>query len=248
MGSIPVEVTPMPNDYFRFKQFTVRQDKCAMKVGTDGVLLGAWVTPGNFTKILDIGTGTGVIALMMAQRNPDSEIDAVEIEEDSCNQAEINFELSPWNRRLTVFNSSIQDFARRTTQKYDLIISNPPYFINSLKSPYAGRTSARHTDCLTQEELLQAAKELLADKGRFAVIYPLTEAEIFIRSANSCGLYCIRRTDIRPLEGGPVKRVLMEFSLKVSECIHDALTIEKNIRHSYTEEYRRLTADFYIKF
>ena len=156
----------MANDYFSFKRFTVWQRRAAMRVGTDGVLLGAWFDPGgDGARMLDVGTGTGVIALMAAQRNPSARIDAVEIDAGSCADAAENFAGSPWAERLALFGESFVSFCGHATRKYDRIVSNPPYFVGSLKCPDPGRTRARHTDSLPHPELLAGAAGLLTEKG-----------------------------------------------------------------------------------
>ena len=160
---------------FKFKQFAVEQDDVAMKVGTDGVLLGAWANTDNAKRILDIGTGTGVIALQMAQRNPVAQIHAVEIDETAAHRARANFDLSPWAERMNVEQTAVQEFS--PAEKFDLIVSNPPYFVDSLLPPDAKRSTARHTHDLSFEELDSAVCQLLADDGLFALILPVTEFE-----------------------------------------------------------------------
>ena len=155
----------MSNPFFQFKQFTIRHDKCAMKVGTDGVLLGAWAGTESCNRILDIGTGTGLIALMLAQRSK-AAIDAIDIEADACLQAQENAESSLFAGRINVFHSDLVDFAQASTHLYGLIVSNPPYFVDSLKCPNLQRNTARHTDTLTLEDLLQYSRKLLAPQGR----------------------------------------------------------------------------------
>ncbi|MCD7963562.1 MAG: methyltransferase [Rikenellaceae bacterium] len=238
----------MPNNYFTFKEFTVSQDRSAMKVGTDGVLLCAWATVGNFPDILDVGTGTGLIALMMAQRNPYSFVDAVEPDNGSYGQAVENFMASNWSERLKVYNKSVQEYAESTDKNYDLIISNSPFFINSLKSPETSRTHARHTDSLPQKELILSVKKLLKDNGIFSVIYPYEEGIKFLDECTMQNFFCIRRTDVYPLIDGPVKRLLLEFSQNEMACNYDKLVVGYTGRNNFTEEYKNLTSEFYLKF
>ena len=224
---------------FRFKQFSVEQDDVAMKVGTDGVLLGAWAECDGARRILDIGTGTGVIALQMAQRNPTAQVQAVEIDETAAHRARANFDNSPWAERLEV-----QEFS--PTEKFDLIISNPPYFIDSLLPPDAKRSTARHTHDLTFEELDRAVCRLLAENGKFALILPVTEFEKYLSLTQ---LHLVRRCDVCPIEGGAAKRVMGEFAKqKPTEIAHENIAIERGQRGDYTDEYCALTKDFYLKF
>ena len=229
---------------FRFKQFAVEQDDVAMKVGTDGVLLGAWADCEGAKHILDIGTGTGVIALMMAQRNVEAKIHAVEIDETASKRARSNFDLSPWAERLEVECCAVQEFA--PSEKFDLIISNPPYFVDSLLPPDAKRSTARHTHDLSFEELDKAVCRLLAEDGRFALILPTTEFDKYLAIKQLC---LCRRCDVHPTVGSPTKRVMAEFAKqKVDAVVLENITIEQERRGDYTEEYRTLTKDFYLKF
>ena len=229
---------------FRFKQFAVEQEDVAMKVGTDGVLLGAWADCDNAKRILDIGTGTGVIALQMAQRNPKAQIRAVEIDEAAARRARVNFDNSPWAERLEVEQTAVQEFM--PSEKFDLIISNPPYFIDSLQCPDAKRTTARHTQDLTFEELDKAVVRLLADSGKFALILPITEFEKYLTLTQ---LHLVRRCDVHPVEGGAIKRIMAEFAKQLTtELKHENIAIERGKRGDYTDDYRTLTKDFYLKF
>ena len=228
---------------FRFKQFAVEQDDVAMKVGTDGVLLGAWANCEGAKRILDIGTGTGVIALMLAQRNSEAVIHAVEIDETASHRARSNFDMSPWGKRMSVECCAVQEFA--PSEKFDLIISNPPYFIDSLQCPDAKRTTARHTQDLTFEELDRAVCRLLADGGRFALILPTME---FDRCLSVTQLHLVRRCDVYPKIGAAVKRVMAEFAKLPMPFQAETITIEVGPRGEYTDEYRALTKDFYLKF
>jgi len=236
----------MSNPYFRFKQFAVRQENAAMKVGTDGVLLGAWAHVEASSRILDVGTGTGLIALMLAQRSK-AAIDAVEIDEPSYRQALINVENSPWKTRIALFNESFQDFAQRATRQYDLIVSNPPYFIKSLKSPEMKRTAARHTDWLPQDELLKGIEKLLTPDGLFAGIFPYIEGNVFTAKASNYGLFCNKRVVVTGKEKQPPKRLLLEFSSEKKSFSESELTI-RNLDDSFTDEYKHLTKDFYLAF
>ena len=229
---------------FTFKQFAIEQEDVAMKVGTDGVLLGAWADCSGAKRILDIGTGTGVIALMSAQRNTEAKIYAVEIDETATRRARSNFEMSPWAERLKVENCAVQEFD--PNEKFDLIISNPPYFIDSLLPPDAKRSTARHTHDLSFEELDKAVCRLLADGGKFALILPTAEFEKYL---SLTPLHLARRCDIHPTTGASTKRIMAEFSKsKTAEIVRETVTIEREKRGDYTDEYRTLTKDFYLKF
>lgn len=236
----------MPNQYFRFKQFAIRQEKSAMKVGTDGVLLGAWAPIGNAKRILDVGTGTGLIALMLAQRS-NAIIDAVEIDQQAAVQATENVNNCRWASRIQVYHSSFQEFANNTEQGYDLIVSNPPYFQKSLKSPEAARTVARHTEQLPYSDLLKGIGNLLTDAGRFAGIFPYVEGNIFVAEASIHGLYCNKRVNVLGRTHGNVKRLLLEFSKIKVPLIEEDLAVRAG-ETEYTPEYIYLTKDFYLAF
>lgn len=237
----------MPNNYFKFKKFIVYHDKCAMKVGTDGVLLGAWASLycDNAKNILDIGTGCGVIALMMAQKS-DAIIDSVEIDRNAALQAEENFKISPWAERMKVECVSFQNYT--TDKKYDVIVSNPPYFIESLKSDNISRMVARHTQMLPYNDIIDGVLRVMQDDGGFFAIFPYEEANIFTVQAALKGLYAVRRVDIRGTIGNPIKRVMIHFSKHKSVIENREITIEDGVRHKYSDAYMELTSDFYIKF
>ncbi|MFP4605449.1 MAG: tRNA1(Val) (adenine(37)-N6)-methyltransferase [Bacteroidales bacterium] len=235
----------MANNYFKFKQFTVYQDNCAMKVGTDGVLLGAWVKLSGEKSILDAGTGTGVIALMMAQRCK-AHVDAVEIDEMAAKQAQENIKQSPWSSRIKVFHTALQDFA--PGKEYDLIISNPPYFSNNLRNPNEKKSKARHDVSLNMDEFLIASEKLLSRDGKLALIMPFEEGKSFIQKAPEKGIHCIRKTNVKPTPNKQTKRILMEFSRKKIPFTENSITIENNKRHDYTNDYISLTKDFYLHF
>ena len=217
-----------------------------MKVGTDGVLLGAWagVRPGD-RRILDIGTGTGVIALMLAQRAPEAQITGLDIIDLS--DARANAASSPWSDRLRFEQLPVQEFA--PAERFDLILSNPPYFVDSLTCPDDGRTAARHAVTLPYEELCAAVVRLLAPDGRFAVILPVTETERWLSVCRG-RLYPIRRTEVRTTPRRAPKRVLLEFVWTEPQAALrcDELVIGTGEHECYTEQYRALTRDFYLKF
>lgn len=237
----------MANPYFRFKKFTVYHDKCAMKVGTDAVLLGAWADTTFCRNILDIGTGTGIIALMLAQRSQ-AAIDAIDIDKEACVQATENAAASPYTERIKVVHASCADFVASNQQKrYDLIVSNPPYFINSLKCPDNKRTVARHTDTLLLSDLIREVRPLLSPSGRIALVLPYERLEEIKALALANHLYICRQTDVIPIPGAIPKRLLVELSTTEKNIKNrDTLTIEE-ARHQYTPEYIALTKEFYLK-
>lgn len=233
---------------FQFKKFSVEQDRCAMKVGTDGVLLGAW-TPieNNLFSILDIGTGTGIIALMLAQRSGAEQIDALEIDEDAYEQATDNFENSPWNDRLFCFHAGLDEFVEEPEDEYDLIVSNPPFFSEDYKSDNEQRDLARFQDAMPFEDLIEAAALLLSENGIFSVIIPFKEEEKFLALANEYELYPLKITRVKGTPTSEIKRSLLAFSRnEITDFSVDELIIE-TARHIYTPEYIALTKDFYLK-
>lgn len=218
-----------------------------MKVGTDGVLLGAWVNILNEDKkLLDIGTGTGLIALMMAQRAADAKIDAVEIDRDSAEQAAANIAESLWSKRVELHHVNICDFDNNF--KYDLIVSNPPFFSDSLLPSQQSRSAARHTILLTFKDLIDSVVRLLEPAGRFALILPVIESNKFEMESKG-QLYLSRRCTIKSRERGECKRVMCEYRLEKCENIEESeLSIREFNSNEYTNEYKVLTANFYLKF
>lgn len=238
---------------FQFKQFFVAHDRCAMKVGTDGVLLGAWAEPAvsiqpSAFRILDVGTGSGLVALMLAQRFPEAHIDAIDIDEAAVEQAAENFAASPWSERLHAYHSRLQDWQSHSVPS--LIVSNPPYFQNSLKNPDKGRELARHTDTLSYEELLYHSARLLSEHGRLAIILP-AEAEQEIRTlAAQHSLFTTRVTRVYSKETKPARRVLLQFEksdyrntdISIAE---DSLVLEDG-KGGRSAAYQEITKDFYL--
>lgn len=233
---------------FQFKQFSVEQDRCAMKIGTDGVLLGAWSPiPENIFSVLDVGAGTGIIALMLAQRTNAEQIDALEIDEEAYEQAVENFENSPWSDRLFCFHAGLDEFIEEPEDEYDLIISNPPFYTEDYKTESEQRDLARFADAMPFEDLVEAADLLLSENGIFSVIIPYKEEEKFIALAKDFDLFPIKITRVKGTPTTEIKRSLLAFSRNVSENFPvDELVIETS-RHIYTEEYIALTKDFYLK-
>ena len=232
---------------FKFKKFSINQDNCAMKVGTDAVLLGAWCPIDNNPKtILDIGTGTGILALMLAQRTTAAQIDALDIDENAFEQATENFDNSDYFERLYCFHAGLDEFVDNPEDEYDIIISNPPFYSEDFKSDNYSRNQARFQDAMPFQELIEAADLLLSENGIFTVIIPFKEEQNFIAIANDFELYPIKITRVRGLESTPIIRSLLAFKrFEMPVLVANELIIEI-ARHQYTEEYIELTKDFYL--
>lgn len=231
---------------FQFKQFFVEDSKCSMKVGTDAVILGAWAETSDEKSMLDIGTGSGVIALMMAQKC-NANIDAIDFDLKSIEQAASNFKNSSWSKRLHAIHSSLQDYVKNKSKKYNLIISNPPFFENSLKSPIRDKNISKHTDWLKFNELALGIKLLLHPKGSACIILPPNETTLFLSDARVEGMHCNKRLNIIPVIGKECNRVILKISHIRSEIIENELSIRDKNRN-FTNEYIELTKDFYLKF
>lgn len=231
---------------FQFKEFSVHQDQCAMKIGTDGVLLGAWASlKDQSNSILDIGAGTGVLALMLAQRSFAELIDGLEIDENAYEQCVENFENSPWNDRLFCYHAALDEFAEEWDEKYDLIISNPPYFEAPKKDENLSseRKKARFNDILPFVNLLSGVSKLLNEKGLFSVIVPFQNQEEFVKLAKAEKLHLQKLTKVKGNTESPFKRSLMQFGFQQKMVETKTLVIETE-RHKYTPEYIALTKDF----
>jgi tRNA1Val (adenine37-N6)-methyltransferase len=232
---------------FQFKKFTVSHAKSTMKVGTDTVLLGAWINVGTAHQLLDIGTGNGTLALMLAQRSSDeAAIDAVEIEEADVLQANENFIQSPWASKIHLYHTAVQHF--HPEKKYDLIISNPPYFNDSQRPPDEKRHKARHTVSLDHEELIHSVLRLLKDKGRFNAVLPFTEGLSFIDLAKGSGLSCTRKYSFKTRPAKPIERWLLEFQKTELPLETGEILLYKNDQtDDWSDEYKQLTQAFYLK-
>ena len=232
---------------FKFKQFTVNQERCAMKIGTDGVLLGAWTSIDNDPfSILDIGAGTGILSLMLAQRSNAQHIEAIEIDDNAYEQCVENFENSPWNDRLFCFHVSLAEFVKDVDSKFDVIVCNPPFYSENFKTSNLSRDLARFQDAMPFELLITAVSRLLSKTGIFSVIIPYKEEAHFIDLALKAGLFLVRMLRVKGHPDSEIKRSLIEFSFqKVPQTI--TVLIIENSRHNYTEDYSNLTKDFYLK-
>lgn len=237
----------MSNKPFQFKQFKIQQDKTAMKIGTDGVLLGAWVAVASNTfSILDIGAGTGIIALMLAQKSNAELIDAIELNNDAYEQTVANFEESNWGDRLFCYHASLQEFAEEIDDTYDLIVSNPPFYTSTYKELEKDRAMARHTETLTYRDLLLGVSKLLSTSGSCAFIIPYLEEDAFVKIATEFKLFPNRITHVKGTKTSKIKRSLLQFSFKEKTFKKNELIIEVE-RHVYTEDYINLVQDFYLK-
>ena len=232
---------------FKFKQFTVKQDRCAMKIGTDGVLLGAWTSvKHNPFSVLDIGSGTGILSLMIAQRSHAEQIEAIEIDDDAYEQCSENFENSPWNDRLFCYHASLLEFVEEVEDAFDLIICNPPFYSEDYKTENKSRDLARFNDAMPFKHIIYAVAHLLAEDGLFSIVIPRKEEDDFVALANTVGLYPQRILHVRGNPDTEVKRSLIEFSYTENEVETSELIIETE-RHNYTKDYINLTKDFYLK-
>ena len=236
----------MANDYFNFKQFTIYQNKSAFKVGTDGVLLGASVDVTDVKRILEIGSGTGLVAIMLAQRC-NAEIITIEPDHESYIQTSDNVRLCKWSNRIRVEHTNLQSYYPGN-EKFDLIVTNPPYYVDSLKNPDPRKSAARHNDSLTSVELLEGVSRLLAEEGSFQLINPYVEGNIFIADAHKYSLYCNNILKIKPLPVSEIRRLILTFRRNRMKVTEKFLTIEHGRRHEFTEEYINLTKEFYLKF
>ena len=237
----------MANPYFKFTQFGVYHDRSSLKVGTDAVLLGAWAEVADAKHILDIGTGSGVIALMLAQRSP-AQIDAIDIDEESTKQAQENFSDSLWSERLRVHNISLKDFTATAKAKYDSVVSNPPYFTDSFKPADPQRFSARHNDQLPIHELAENAAKLLSASGKFCVILPVKEAGLLTAALRNLGLFPEKELWVYSFTGKEVFRKLILFGRNETNCLREELTIETAPGQGYSKEYVELTRAYYLNF
>lgn len=233
-------------DGFTFKQFFIAHDKCAMKVGSDGILLGAWAPVVGVNSILDIGTGSGLLALMLAQRTADNvTIDAVELDPDASAQARNNCEVSPWRHRITVHLGDITVWAQQQTGRYELIVSNPPYYLPGIACRTAQRDQARHNSALDHPALLLSASQRITESGFLCVVLPESESDAFTQNALENGWHSRLRTDVAEMEGRLPHRVLLAFSPQHGEYFADQLIVRGPDQH-YSQAYCALTKGFYL--
>ena len=229
---------------FQFKQFSIEDDQSTMKVGTDAVLLGSWIHLEDEKSILEIGTGSGIISLMLAQRTS-AQIQAIDIDEKSVIQAIHNFQKSPWASQIKVKHCSLSDFTKSESKKFDLIVSNPPFFINSLKSPFKNKNRSKHTDELTYEELAHGIANLLTPKGKASLILPYTESKHFIDIALIENIYLNKQLKIKPKDSKKINRVLVEFSFNKSELEENEIYLREE-NNEFSEAYKTLSKNYYL--
>ncbi|PDO82432.1 tRNA(1)(Val) (adenine(37)-N(6))-methyltransferase TrmN [Kosakonia sacchari] len=233
-------------DGFTFKEFFVAHDRCAMKVGTDGVMLGAWAPVSKARHVLDIGSGSGLLALMLAQRtSPEVTIDAVELDEQAAGQAQENVQASPWAERITVYQADICQWSTENTARYDLIVSNPPYFDEGVQCATPERDKARYTTTLDHQSLLEIGATLITEEGFFCVVLPIEISEAFVSKAQTLGWHLRLRTDVTETESRLPHRVLLAFSPRDGEMFADRLVI-RGPDQRYSESYTALTQAFYL--
>jgi tRNA1Val (adenine37-N6)-methyltransferase len=237
----------MANNYFSFKQFTIKQEKAAFRVGTDGVLLGACAELTGASSVLDIGTGTGLVAIMCAQRSETS-VTAIEPDHDSYVEAAENVKLCPWTGRISVIESDLRSYSKGSDRRFDTIVSNPPYFRDSLLNPDHIKSSTRHSFSLSSDDLLGGTDTLMSSDGSLQLILPFEEGSLFIAEAALKGFFCNSIIRVKPFPEGKIIRLIMKFERVKKTTREKFLTIETGSRHSYTEEYKELTKDFYLKF
>lgn len=231
---------------FHFKQFSVLQEQSTMKVGTDGILLGTWADVNGCSSILDIGTGTGVIAIMLAQRNTTAKIHAIEVDDKACKEAQVNMQSCPWKDRLEAIPMLIQHYAKEASQKYDLIVSNPPFFSGGTFSKNQDRNSVRHTIKLPHGDLLAAVRTLLKREGKFCVILPYLEGLRFQELARTYHLYCTKIVQVRPKAASGIERLLMQFERSQKILEKEELIIQKGEANDWTEDFIQLGSAFYL--
>ena len=240
----------MGNDWFEFKHFRIDQQGDVFRVGTDGVLLGAWAAADSqrVKRILDIGTGTGLLALMLAQRFPGAAITAIEPHKSSWEVAVRNVRASPWAGTIEVLNTSLEEYSAHCTSSYDLVVTNPPFFSGSLKNPDPHKSSFRHAGELTTAAMIEDSLKVMTKEGVLSVIMPWAEGNVMVAEAAAAGLFCSRMVKVRPLHSSPFSRLLLEFTtLRVPPVVR-ILTMGHPSHGGYTNDYVDLTRDFYLNF
>ncbi len=238
----------MQGSIFTFKHFSISQSLCAMKVGTDGVLIGAWADSDNRDTILDIGSGTGLISLMLGQRFQQSSVTGVEIDPSAYTESLLNIRLSGWGGRIEILNQSIQEFAAGQHRKFGLIVSNPPFYQTSFRPEDVNRSIARHNDQLPFPDLLSAANKLLADNGSFCFILPAESQTEIDQLCVDLGLTIAKKCFVHPTPEKPAKRIMYSITKQTVPFQSELLVVESNGRHQYSAEYRNLTKEFYLAF
>lgn len=232
---------------FFFKKFAMFHHRSTMRIGTDAVLFAQWVDVKPSDVVLDIGTGSGIIPMILSQKGV-GRVDAIELDADSYEEARLNFSISVWNEKLNVINADIRNFAGEADEKYDLIVSNPPYYSSDVKPIKEKKVMARHVSTLSFKDLLLSAKKMMKDDARFAVVLPYYESRLFIKEAENAGLYLQKEFLISPIEGKEPNRVNMQFRLSKNDDIVTELFTIRNKDYSYTEQYKSFLRDYYLDF
>jgi len=241
-----VQKAALRGNGFTFKQFFIAHDRCAMKVGTDGILLGAWAPVTQIDAMLDIGSGSGLLALMLAQRTSENIIiDAVELDAAAVQQAQENVQASAWAPRITVHQADIRHWAPPINHRYSLIVSNPPYYEKGIACSSTEREQARYTTTLSYHALLSCAQQWITEQGLFCVVLPAMTAEDFVGQAEKLGWHLRLRTDVAETEGRSPHRILLGLSLQAGTITHTQLIIRGSDNH-YSTEFCQLTRDFYL--
>lgn len=233
-----------------FKQFTVRDDRCAMKIGTDAVALGVLASHSSPNNILDIGTGSGIVALMLAQRHPDAQVTAIELEPEAYSQAQENFTASPFATRITAVNAKFQDWASMTAERFDLVVTNPPFFNSQSRSPIEARNMARHDDYLKVDEIFEGVDGILADEGRLVIVWPIERKDDLLSSATKNDFSLVNLCEILPTANHSAVRFIASFSKQViANAEHSEIILEEGVGddRSFTPEYLKLVKDFFLK-
>lgn len=234
---------------FSFKQFNIQHDKCAMKVGTDGILLGAWASHNSCQRILDLGTGSGLIAIMLAQRYPQAQITAIELEAQAAQQAKQNAQQSPWAERIQIKHQSIQDFilqGQQLNQRFDLIVANPPYFAAAMECGSKARNLARYQQN-SHLDWLMLAQSCLSPQGKISFILPFDAGNQLKTQAKQTALYCTEQVNIITKQGKPASRMLLSFAQQGVTLAEQQLIIYQQ-NNQYSNEYKQLTKEFYLNF
>lgn len=232
---------------FFFKKFGMFHHRSTMRIGTDAVLFAQWVDVSSLDVVLDIGTGSGIIPMVLSQKGAGA-VDAVELDVDSYEEAKQNFSISIWSEKLNVFNADVRIYADEIEKKYDLIVSNPPFYASDVKPIKEKKVMARHVSTLSFKDLLLSAKKMMNENSRFALVLPFYESRLFIKEAEQLGFHLQKEMHIVPIEGKDANRVNMQFVLNEVDAVDTEIFTIRNKDYSYTEEYREFLKDYYLDF
>ncbi|MBQ8223645.1 MAG: methyltransferase [Bacteroidales bacterium] len=232
---------------FFFKKFAMFHHRSTMRIGTDAVLFAQWLDVTDKDNVLDVGTGSGIIPMILAQKGAAS-IDAVELDSDSCEEARLNFNISAFSSKLNVFQDDVRLYSNNNQKKYDLIVSNPPYYSSDVKPINEKKVMARHVSTLSYNDLLVSAKKMMKDDARFALVLPYFESRLFIKEAENLGFHLQKEFLISPIEGKEPNRVNMQFVLTEVKSVEQEFFTIRNKDYSYTDEYKFFLKDYYLDF